>query len=51
MRIGARMLSWMGGNERLLHKLPLGGGWTEGRDMPAPERHTFRDLYANKARK
>jgi L-lactate dehydrogenase complex protein LldF len=50
-RIGARMLSWMGGNERLLHKLPLGGGWTEGRDMPAPEGHTFRDLYARKARK
>jgi L-lactate dehydrogenase complex protein LldF len=51
MRIGARMLSWTGGNERLLHKLPLGGGWTEGRDMPAPEGNTFRDLYAKKARK
>ncbi|HEV8552547.1 MAG TPA: LutB/LldF family L-lactate oxidation iron-sulfur protein [Casimicrobiaceae bacterium] len=51
MRIGARMLSWMGGNERLLHKLLLAGGWTEGRDMPAPEGHTFRDLYAGKARK
>jgi L-lactate dehydrogenase complex protein LldF len=50
-RIGARMLSWMGGKERLLHKLPLAGGWTEGRDMPAPEGHTFRDLYARKARK
>ncbi len=50
-RIGARMLSWMGGRERLLHKLPLAGGWTEGRDMPAPEGHTFRDLYARKARK
>src|SRR6266516_2977774 len=47
-RIGARMLSWMGGRERLLHKLPLAGGWTEGRDMPAPEGHTFRDLYARK---
>jgi len=50
-RIGARMLSWMGGRERLLHKLPLAGGWTEGRDMPAPEGHTFRDLYARKVRK
>jgi len=50
-RIGARMLSWLGGKERLLHKLPLAGGWTEGRDMPAPEGHTFRDLYARKARK
>jgi len=50
-RIAARMLSWMGGRERLLHKLPLAGGWTKGRDMPAPEGHTFRDLYAKKARK
>jgi L-lactate dehydrogenase complex protein LldF len=50
-RIGARMLSWMGGGERLLHKLPLAGGWTEGRDMPAPEGRTFRNLYAEKARK
>src|SRR5436309_3432319 len=50
-RIGARMLSWMGGRERLLHKLPLAGGWTEGRDMPAPEGRTFHDLYAKKARK
>jgi L-lactate dehydrogenase complex protein LldF len=51
MGIGARMLSWMGGKERLLHKLPLAGGWTEGRDMPAPEGRTFHDLYAGKARK
>ncbi|MDQ2964090.1 MAG: LutB/LldF family L-lactate oxidation iron-sulfur protein [Pseudomonadota bacterium] len=50
-RVGARILRWMGGNERLLHKLPLAGAWTEGRDMPAPEGHTFRDLYVGKARK
>ena len=49
-RIGARMLSWMGGPERLLHKLPLAGGWTEGRDMPAPAGRTFRDLYAERQR-
>jgi L-lactate dehydrogenase complex protein LldF len=46
MRIGARMLSWMGGGKRLLHKIPLAGGWTEGRDVPAPEGRTFQDLYA-----
>jgi len=51
MRIGARILSRMGGSEKLLHKLPFGGGWTDGRDMPAPEGRTFRDLYAGKARK
>jgi L-lactate dehydrogenase complex protein LldF len=50
-RAGTRMLSWMGGKQRLLHKLPLAGGWTEGRDMPAPEGRTFRDLYAGKLHK
>src|SRR6266404_294756 len=49
-RIASRMLSWIGGSDKLLHKLPLGGGWTEGRDMPAPEGRTFRSLYAKKAR-
>ena len=50
-RIGVRMLEWMGGRERLIHSLPLGGGWTDGRDMPAPEGKTFRELYAAKARR
>ena len=49
-RIGARVLSWMGGNEKLLHKLPLAGGWTDGRDMPAPTGKTFRELYARRAK-
>jgi L-lactate utilization protein LutB len=50
-RIGARVLAAMGGRERLLHKLPLAGGWTDGRDMPAPQGSTFRALYARKARR
>ena len=50
-RIAARCLSWMAGSDRLLHKLPLAGGWTEGRDMPAPGGRTFRDLYAARKRK
>ena len=45
-RIGARMLRALGGREGLLHKLPLAGGWSEGRDMPAPQGRTFRELYA-----
>src|SRR5262249_40928432 len=49
-RIGVRMLRSMAGRERLLHKLPFAGGWTDGRDMPAPAGKTFRDLYAARAR-
>jgi L-lactate dehydrogenase complex protein LldF len=47
-RIGARALAAMAGRKRLLHKLPLGGGWTDGRDMPAPAGRTFRDLYSER---
>jgi len=44
-RIGARLLARLGGSERLIRRLPFGGGWTGGRDMPAPEGRTFRELY------
>jgi L-lactate dehydrogenase complex protein LldF len=44
-RLAARALAWMGGADRLIHTLPLGGGWTEGRDLPAAEGKTFRELY------
>ncbi len=44
-RAGARIASWIGGREKLIHKLPGIDGWTDGRDMPAPEGKTFRELY------
>ncbi|HTE14906.1 MAG TPA: LUD domain-containing protein, partial [Burkholderiales bacterium] len=44
-KIAARLLAVMGSSDRLIHKLPLGGGWTHGRDMPAPQGKTFRELY------
>jgi L-lactate dehydrogenase complex protein LldF len=40
-----RILRRMGGATGMIHKLPLGGGWTDGRDMPAPAGRTFRELY------
>jgi L-lactate dehydrogenase complex protein LldF len=49
--LGARLLSLLGGAERRIHRLPLGGGWTNGRDFPAPEGRTFRELYARRPRK
>ncbi len=48
--LGARFLAWMGGAGKLIHHLPLGGGWTGGRDLPAPEGRTFRALYARSRR-
>jgi L-lactate dehydrogenase complex protein LldF len=47
-RIGARMLSLLGTRDGMIRRLPFGGGWTEGRDMPAPQGRTFRELYAKR---
>jgi L-lactate dehydrogenase complex protein LldF len=44
-KAGARIASWMGGRDKLIHRLPGIDGWTSGRDMPAPEGRTFRELY------
>jgi len=49
-RAGARVLKAMGGRDGLIHKLPLGGGWTDGRDMPASAGKTFRELYRARAK-
>ena len=49
-RIGARIASWMGGRDKLIHRLPGIDGWTHGRDMPAPEGKTFRELYRERRR-
>jgi L-lactate dehydrogenase complex protein LldF len=48
--LGARLLAMIGGEDRLIRRLPLGGGWTGGRDLPAPEGRTFRALYARSRR-
>jgi L-lactate dehydrogenase complex protein LldF len=50
MRVAARALSAMGGTRRMISKLPLAGGWTDHRDMPAPSGKTFRELYRERKR-
>ena len=45
-KIAVRILRWMGGGGKLLHHIPFADGWTAGRDMPAPQGKTFRELYA-----
>ena len=45
-KAGARIASWIGGRDKLIHRLPGIDGWTDGRDVPAPQGKTFRELYA-----
>jgi L-lactate dehydrogenase complex protein LldF len=49
-KCGARVLKAMGGRAGQIRKLPLVGGWTDGRDFPAPAGRTFRELYASRPR-
>ena len=47
--IGVRMLRRMSDRRGMIRRLPFGGGWTDGRDMPAPAGRTFRALYAQRS--
>jgi L-lactate dehydrogenase complex protein LldF len=49
--IGVKILAWMGNRRGMIALLPFGGGWTDGRDMPAPQGRTFRALYAQRIEK
>jgi L-lactate dehydrogenase complex protein LldF len=46
--LAARGLRRMAGPAGRIRHLPLASGWTGGRDLPAPEGRTFRELYAQK---
>jgi L-lactate dehydrogenase complex protein LldF len=43
--IGVRFLRMLGGKGKSIARLPLGAGWSDYRDMPAPSGKTFRALY------
>src|SRR5215831_15311902 len=45
-KIGVRFLKMLSDGHGMIRRLPLGKGWTEERDMPAPAGRTFRELYA-----
>ncbi len=47
-RIGMKLLARMGGERKRFSWLPGGRGWTQGRDMAAPQGETFRTLYARR---
>jgi len=49
-RVGAATLGWLGRKRGRFSSLPLAGGWTGGRDLPAPEGDTFFGRYAKAQR-
>jgi L-lactate dehydrogenase complex protein LldF len=44
-RLGVRTLARLGRKRGHIRSLPGAGGWTRVRDLPAPQRHTFMELY------
>jgi L-lactate dehydrogenase complex protein LldF len=44
--VGARYLKWLAGDTNRIRLLPTAPEWTLGRDFPAPQGKTFRELYA-----
>jgi len=45
-----RLLGWLGRRKGRFAKLPLAGGWTRFREMPAPQGKTFQQLWAERQR-
>ena len=45
-RVAARVLKWMGGDKARIRSMPLAGGWTDHRDLPASRTgKTFMEMY------
>jgi len=47
---GVRYLKWLAGGKRSIPLLGAAPEWTRGRDFPAPEGKTFRELYASRSK-
>jgi len=43
--VAGRLLQLAGGRRGRLSRLPLAGGWTAGRDFPAPQGETFQQAW------
>jgi L-lactate dehydrogenase complex protein LldF len=49
MRIGIALLSLLGRQRGALGWLPLAGGWTDTRDLPAPQGRTFQQAWRSRS--
>ncbi len=49
--IASRVLGAFGRRRGRFRTLPLADGWTQGRDMPAPEGRSFQSLWAERQKK
>jgi L-lactate dehydrogenase complex protein LldF len=49
--LAARVLAALGGGHGKFRSLPLASGWTDMRDLPAPEGKSFMTLWAERKRK
>ncbi|HEX5803525.1 MAG TPA: LutB/LldF family L-lactate oxidation iron-sulfur protein [Azospira sp.] len=47
-RFGVRYLNWLAGGRDRIAVLGLAPGWTAGRDFPAPQGRTFKELYQSR---
>jgi L-lactate dehydrogenase complex protein LldF len=47
-KLGVRYLNWLAEGGDRIRVLGLAPSWTAGRDFPAPEGKTFRELYSEK---
>jgi L-lactate dehydrogenase complex protein LldF len=49
--LAARSLKLMGGKKGHINNLPLAGGWTAWRDMPAPQGTTFQQQWQQRSKR
>ena len=49
-KVAARTLGWLGRKRGRFASMPFAGGWTGGRDLPAPEGDTFFARYSKTQR-
>jgi L-lactate dehydrogenase complex protein LldF len=47
-RLSVALLGWLGKRKGAFRRLPLTRGWTQHRDLPAPQGRTFQQLWAER---